>query len=107
MPLLAGLLPLWGLGRLADENTEWLLIGVALLIGLCSLLPGFLRHHGQWQPLAIFAAGAGLMLSARFGLEEESPLELFGIVAGGVLLAAAHALNLYHCRRCCLPAKAS
>lgn len=101
MPLLAGLLPLWGMSRLADESVEWLLVSAALLIGLYSLLTGFLRHHRRWRSLLVFAAGAGMLLLARLGLEEESPLELFGVVTGGVLLATAHALNWHYCRQCC------
>lgn len=101
MFLLVSLLPLWGMSRLAGEGTEWLLLGAALCIGVWSLLPAFLRHHRRWQPLLVFAAGAGLMLFVRLGLVEESSFELLGVVTGGVLLATAHALNWHHCRQCC------
>jgi hypothetical protein len=38
-PLLAGLPPLVGMGFLASEQAEWVLIGLSLSIGGLSLLP--------------------------------------------------------------------
>ena len=105
MPLVVGFLPLFGLSGLADERTEWLLIVLALVIGLCSLLPGFWRRHRKWQPLGLFAVGASLIVLVRLGLEASPSLELLGVVSSGVMLAAAHALNL-RCA-CCAPPKQS
>lgn len=102
MPLVVGLLPLFGRSFLADEQTEWTLIGVALFVGLCSLIPGFWFHHRKLQPLLVFAIGVALILLVRLLLVEFRYLELFGVVTGGVLLASAHALNLRYCRQCCL-----
>lgn len=102
MPLAVGLLPLFGLSFLADEQTEWVLIGLALLVGLCSLLPGFWLHHRKAQPLFVFALGVGLILLVRLLLEEFHLLELLGVVTGGALLTTAHALNLRYCRLCCM-----
>lgn len=107
MPLAVGLLPLFGLGFLADEQTEWALIGMALFVGLCSLIPGFWFHHRKLQPLIVFAFGVGLILLVRLLLENLPPLELLGVVMGGGLLAAAHAMNLRYCRLCCLPSSQS
>lgn len=107
MPFAVGLLPLFGLSFLADEQTEWALIAIALLVGLGSLVSGFWLHHRKAQPLLVFAVGAGLILLVRLGLEEIPWLELFGVVAGGGLLVAAHALNLRYCRWCCRPSSQS
>lgn len=107
MPLAVGLLPLFGLSFLADEQTEWALIGVALFVGVCSLIPGFWYHHRKLPPLIVFAIGVALILLVRLWLENFPLLELLGVVLGGVLLAAAHALNLRYCRLCCLPSSQS
>lgn len=98
MPLAVGVLPLLGLGFLADEQTEWTLIAITLLLGLISLLPGYLRRHRRWQPLAMFVFGAGMILAARLLFEESEAVELIGVASGGICLTAAHAMNLRYSR---------
>lgn len=107
MPLLAGLLPLLGLSFVSSEGFEWMMIGLSLSIGTASLLPSFARRHRQWRPLLFFAFGASLMLAVRLWLEEKSQWETPVVVAGAVLIAAAHWVNLRLCQACavCHPAQ--
>lgn len=94
------LLPLAGLHVLADEPAEWLLISVSLALGSLNLIPDYLRHHRQLRPLAIFALGFALVLSARLWFEDElhigTPLAILG--AGSMLVA--YWINRGLCRAC-------
>jgi hypothetical protein len=100
MPLAVGLLPLLGLCFLADEQTEWAFVIVALGLGVASLLPSYLRRHQQARPLLLFGGGTCLLLGARLFLAEESPLELPAAVLGALLLAGAHLINRRLCQAC-------
>ena len=106
MPLLAGLLPLLGLGFLASEQAEWWLIRLALGIGSLSLLPSYARKHRQWRPLLLFAFGASLIVAVRLSAEEGSRLEAPTMALGALLIACAHLINRRLCRSCaaCHPA---
>lgn len=100
MPLVASLLPLAGLGFLADERTEWLLLAVSLTLGIKSLWPCYRYWHFKPQPLWLLAGGAGLLLSARLLLAEESPWEVPTVVTGALLLVSAHLYNQRLYRQC-------
>ena len=100
MPFVVGSLPLIRLSFLADEQTEWAFVSVALGLGITSLLPSCLRRHQQARPLLLFGGGVCLLLGARLLLAEESPLELPAVVLGALLLAGAHLLNRRLCRAC-------
>jgi MerC mercury resistance protein len=84
MPLLVGLLPLARLSFLAEEQTEWALIGLSFGIGSLSLLPSYARKHRRWRPLLLFALGASLIVFVRLLAEEGSRLEGATMTLGGM-----------------------
>jgi hypothetical protein len=100
MPLLAGLLPLVGMGFLASEQTEWVLVGLSLGIGSLSLLPSYARKHRQWRPLLLFVFGASLIITVRMSAEEGSRLQASAMVIGALLIVCAHIVNQRLCRSC-------
>lgn len=97
MPLAAGVLPLVGLGVLADPRTETLLVASAAVIALVSLAGGC-RHHGRLGPLALVAIGFSLILSGRLWAVDAEWLESALVVAGALAVATAHLVNW---RMCC------
>lgn len=99
VPLVAGLLPLVGLGFLLDEVVETALLLVAAGLALASLAGGC-RHHGQFRPLAMVAAGFALILLGRTWLAHNELWETLLVVAGALMVAGAHAVNW---RLCCAP----
>lgn len=101
MPAVIGLLPLLGLGVIADERVEWAVIGIAALVGAASLLPTYFRHHGCATPLLIFAAGLTLIFVGKTLFEERATLEAASVVAGALAVAVAHFVNRRLCRACC------
>ena len=93
MPLVITLLPLVGLGFLADERMEWALLGLSALLGSSSLALGY-REHRKRQALLILSLGLTALVTGR--LLEESHFEtagVIGVVLGGCTVAAAHFLN--------------
>lgn len=100
MPLVVTLLPLVGLGFLADERMEWGLLGLSALLGSSSLALGY-REHRKRQALLILSLGLTALVTGR--LLEESHFEtagVIGVVLGGCTVAAAHFLNRHLCRTC-------
>lgn len=108
LPLVVTLLPLAGLGFLADERVEWALVGASAVLGVTSLCLGY-REHRSRRALAVLAAGLALLAGGRIaesrGLLAE-PLGVALVVAGGLSIAAAHLVNRALCRSCrdCSPA---
>jgi hypothetical protein len=100
MPLLAGLLPLVGMGFLASEQAEWVLVGLSLGIGSLSLLPSYAKKHRQWRPLLLFVFGASLIITVRLSVEEGSRLQAPAMVIGALLIVCAHIVNQRLCRSC-------
>ena len=94
------LLPLAGLNVLADESTEWLLITASLGLGTLNLVPDYLRQHRRLRPIAIFALGFALVLSARLWFEDELHIGTPLAVLGASSMIVAYWINRGLCRTC-------
>jgi hypothetical protein len=90
-------LPLAGLGLLLEGLMEVFFIGASMLLAVVSLCWG-VRVHRRWGVFLILGAAMGLILVARWAVEE--PYELLLVVMGAFLLATMHLLNRYLCRQC-------
>lgn len=101
MPFLIGVLPLLGLGFVAEERVEWLLVALSGLIGVASLLPSYFRYHRRVSPLILFGVGVTLIVVGRVWFEEGAAFETAGVVAGALTIAAAHFVNRHLCQRRC------
>lgn len=119
MPIVVTLLPLVGLGFLAHDAVEWLLIGLSTLLGIVSLMMGF-RAHRSYRALLVLGAGIGLLFLGRWThppvctanhnhgthvshTHEESHgrgLSVTLLVLGGMTIAGAHLINRSLCRSC-------
>jgi hypothetical protein len=100
MPLVITLLPLVGLGFLANEWVEWLLVGLSALLGVASLCLGY-RHHRSRRAFAILSVGLAFIVIGR--IAEERDLPMYGVpflVFGGCVMAAAHWVNRRLCHSC-------
>ena len=100
MPLVVGLLPLVGLSFLANEATEWALIGSSAVLGTTSLCWGY-REHRSRRAMALLAAGLALLALGRFA--HQRGFDQYGVgmlVVGGLTIAAAHLVNRRLCQSC-------
>jgi len=73
---------------------------VAAAAGLLAFLPGF-RHHRSWTAPVLAACGFLALGTGSFAGHDlvGHDAEILFTVTGGLLLLAAHAVNLAHCRR--------
>jgi hypothetical protein len=98
-PLVVAVLPLLGLRFLADERTEWLFVGTSIVIGVASLLPSYLRHK-RTRPLALFALGFSLILTAHIIVEGNLAVELPILILGALFVSLSHLINRKLCQSC-------
>ena len=101
LPVLATTLPVLGVDIIHNRFFEWMMIGLALLVGIYALLHGFVKHHRNWTPVLLFLVGFLLLVSKQFFHEWEWWL-LFPAV---VLIMTAHYRNyqLCHQSKCASP----
>ncbi|HEX6614346.1 MAG TPA: MerC domain-containing protein [Rhodanobacteraceae bacterium] len=94
LPFVIALLPLIGLGFLADHRYERVFVACAAALACATILTAWRRHR---KPNALFllVPGIALMLS---GIIIDIGLHLWLhtglVVCGGVLVASAHVVNL-------------
>jgi hypothetical protein len=99
LPALVALAPAIGMSWLASERAGWAAIGVVAFIAAASLLRGQ-RRHGQTGPLVVAGAGVITLVLSESITGGSRPAGTVTAVAGGVLVATAHLINLRLCRRC-------
>ena len=96
LPFIITMLPLWGLGFLADSWVEMTMIGLSLVVGIWSLGSSYPRHR-KALPVAILLTGFALIAAGHYLLHE---FEAALIPLGGVVIAAAHLVNWRYTRLC-------
>jgi len=94
LPFVLALLPFMGLEFLADHRLERAFVLFAGLLAVLVLVRGFRRH--RWSlPLVLAAPGLALLLLGVTYAEDYSiGLHSALVTCGGLLLAAAHGVNL-------------
>ena len=97
MPLLIAVLPLIGLGFLANERAELFLILGAIGLAVGSLAWG-VRLHRRWRALLILIVALAFIATSRTAVEGAFEVVFYSI--GGVLLASAHLVNRHLCKTC-------
>ena len=100
MPFVIVFLPIVGLSFLADETTEWIIIGISAMVGLISFLPAYFGQHRKFRVLLIFIAGLSLILFSHSVIGEESFLKFPFIIFGAIFITFAHLLNRRLCNLC-------
>jgi hypothetical protein len=97
LPVLFGILPLIGLGFLAQDTFEKIFLTLSVALAFGSLSWGY-RLHRRWSGFLILGCGLSLILTGR---NLTAPgYEILFVVSGAVFLAGAHILNRYLCHRC-------
>ncbi len=89
-----------GLTWLEAPLFEWSMLIVSITLAIWSLLPSYLRKHGNTKPLQILGVGIVFLVASRF---PEGELEHWLTAAGGFLLAFAHWHNWKALKSCLNP----
>lgn len=98
LPFVLVLLPLVGLGFLADHWFERGFVLFACTLATFALARGFHRHQ-EPLPLLLAAPGMGLLLLGIIWIGGDAVLHSVLVTCGGLLLASAHFVNLRNDRR--------
>ncbi|TCV94736.1 MerC mercury resistance protein [Luteibacter rhizovicinus] len=94
LPFVLALLPVIGLGFLADHRFEAAFVGFACVLATFVLLAGYRRHRRR-LPLALVAPGLMLLILGVTFLHGNSLIVHSVLVTcGGLLVASAHFVNL-------------
>jgi len=100
LPFLLSMLPMWGLGFLADRKVEVMMILTSMVLGIWSLGKSYKRDHQKLMPIVLLAFGFAMIAAGHFsGIEILEPIF---IPLGGFTIAAAHVWNLRLIKRCAL-----
>ena len=92
LPFLITVLPMWGIGFLANEGVEISMIVISLIIGVWSLGSTYIKQHRNLWPLIILMLGFAFIAAGHFLANET--FEPILIPLGGFTIAIAHFVNL-------------
>jgi hypothetical protein len=97
VPFAATILPLLGIGFLADERIERMVLVVSIALASVSICWGFSRHRRR-RVLILFGAALSLIALGRGVLSGTS--EMVTVVTGATLFSVGHLLNHRLCQSC-------
>jgi hypothetical protein len=95
LPLLLSSLPLFGINIIHNIVFEWVMIGIAFLVGSYSLFHGYIKHHRSLIPVFTFTLGFMLLVAKQFFPE----IEILLLIPAVILIISAHLLNYRLCQR--------
>lgn len=103
MPLLLAALPAFGLGLTGLADIDQMVVVFATVLGVTSLTLGF-RRHRTFRAWVLLVPGLLLVWAGSFtSLHDHSAAHVLLMVAGGLLIAGAHLLNLRLSHQALLP----
>ena len=93
LPLVITSLPIFGINIVNNSSFEWMMIGIAFMVGCYALAHGYHRHHKNMRPLLLFTTGFIFLILKQFFYTHEY---LFLLPAVSFILCA-HFLNFRYC----------
>jgi len=94
LPLFLSSLPLFGVNIIENIRFEYIMIGLAFVVGIYALYHGFKKHHHSWWPISLFSIGI-LFLIVKVNFHN---LEYILLIPSVGLIIVAHYLNFKLCR---------
>jgi membrane-bound ClpP family serine protease len=102
-PLLAGVLPLLGLGFFASELFEWGMLAVAAVVGVIGFGLSFWQLHNNARPFAVFVVGIATLAMTHLMLEGIALAHGAMVIVGAAVIWQAGRMNhalVHACQRC-------
>ncbi len=94
LPLILSSFPLFGINIIHNVFFEWLMIAIAIMVGIYSLSHGYKKHHHQMLPIIVFSVGAFFLLIKQFTQTEYTFLFI-----AVICIISAHMINYRLCTR--------
>ena len=95
LPLIATSLPLFGVNIIHNGYFEWMMIGIAFVVGSYSLFHGYIKHHLSLLPVAVFSVGSIFLIAKQFF----AGLEIALLIPSVMLIISAHYFNYRLCQK--------
>ena len=95
LPLILTTLPLFGVNILHNAAFEWGMIAIAAGVGMYALYHGYITHHKNIKPIALFSIGLCFLVSKQFFHAYENWL----LIPAVILIISAHYYNYKLCRK--------
>ena len=95
LPLILTTLPLFGINVLHNKGFEWMMILIAISVGIYALIHGYIKHHQSVIPLIVFFTGACFLIAKQFSSTYEHGFLYIAVP----LIIAAHYSNYKMCTR--------
>jgi hypothetical protein len=95
LPLILTSLPLFGINIINNTRFEFLMIFIALFIGLYSLTHGYKKHHHKSLSIILFSLGISLLFLKQF----YHKYLILLLIPAVILIISAHWLNYKSCRK--------
>ena len=93
LPLILTSLPLFGINIINNSYFEWMMIGIAFLVGCYALAHGYRKHHKRAKSLIVFTFGFIFLVIKQFFYS----YELLFLTPAVCLILYAHFLNFRYC----------
>jgi len=98
VPIFITVLPLIGLGFLANPWFEWGMIILAFIIGVSSISSSYFRMHRRWLPLLLLSIGFTIIILGHIFIT--GWVEGIVVPLGGFTIATAHFINYKYVGAC-------
>jgi hypothetical protein len=98
VPLLITVLPLVGLGFLANPLVEWSMIIFAVFIGFYAIGSSYVRVHHKIMPVVLLFGGFMVIIIGHVFVQGWR--EAIVVPLGGLLIATAHFVNYRYAGSC-------
>ena len=93
LPLVLTSLPVFGINIINNTAFEWVMIGIAFIVGCLALVYGYQHNHKNRRPVLLFTAGFIFLMLKQFFYKYE-----FLFLAPAIfLILYAHFLNFRFC----------
>ncbi len=95
LPLIISSLPIFGINIVNNSLFEWLMIGIAFVIGSVAVLHGYRSHHKSLTPFYLFITGFSFLVFKQFFHDQE----FIFLTPAVCFILYAHFLNYRYTRQ--------
>ncbi len=95
LPVVISTLPIFGFNIIHNSFFEWGMISLAFIIGLYSLMHGYIRHHRMRLPFIIFFTGFIFLILKQFLFTWQYSFLAIAVC----LIIVSHLLNYRYCHQ--------